>query len=87
LEQAAGHKRDYHVFMALANHIGHDKRGNTTYVRDRQGNEVVEEADEQVQERVNGRLVVSRQKTRRKVVDDNTQQIAEEFRAWLSQQD
>ena len=27
------------------------------------------------------------QKTQRKVVDDNTQQIAQEFRKWLSTQD
>lgn len=36
LETAAGRKNDYAVFMAVANHIGHDKRGNKTYVRDRQ---------------------------------------------------
>ena len=34
LERAAGTKTDYEVFMALANHIGHDKRGNETFVRD-----------------------------------------------------
>ena len=40
LEQAAGRKNDYNVFMAVANHIGHDKRGNKTYVRDKKGNEI-----------------------------------------------
>lgn len=28
LERAAGRKNDYSIFMAVANHIGHDKRGN-----------------------------------------------------------
>src|SRR4029077_17451259 len=45
VETAAGRINDYDVFLGLANHIGHDKRGNITYVRDSQGNEIVEEAE------------------------------------------
>lgn len=87
METAAGKMRDYQVFMALANHIGHDKRGNKTYVRDRKGNEIVEEAAEKVTEWENGVAVVKHLKTSRKVEDDNTLQIAQEFRKWLTQQD
>ena len=36
--------------MAVASHVGHDKRGNKTYVRDPKGNEVIEEAEELVKE-------------------------------------
>ncbi len=86
LETAAGRKNDYPVFMALANHIGHDKRGNATYVRDQRGNEIVEEVSEIIKEYENGRPVYKRQVIRKKVVDDNTQQIAEAFRKWLSEQ-
>jgi len=87
VERAADKINDYPVFMALANHVGHDKRGNTNYVRDRQGNEIVEECTEQVKEWDEGTPVYRRQTTRRKVLDDNTQQIAQEFRRWLSEQD
>jgi type I restriction enzyme M protein len=87
VETAAGKINDYPVFMAVANHVGHDKRGNKTYVRDRKGNEVVEEIEEIVKEWNNGTPVYHRQTTRRKVVDDNTIQIAQEFRQWLSEQD
>jgi type I restriction enzyme M protein len=87
LETAAGRMNDYDVFMAVANHVGHDKRGNRTYVRDRQGNEVVEEISERVKEYVNGVPTYKDQQVRRKVVDDNTQQIAKAFRAWLVTQD
>jgi type I restriction enzyme M protein len=87
LEQAAGRKNDYNVFMALANHIGHDKRGNETYVRDAQGNEIVEEIEETVKERVEGKPTYKRQTIRRKVIDDNTMQIAQTFRQWLCEQD
>ena len=37
VEAAAGRFNDYEVFMAVADHVGHDKRGNVTYVRDRHG--------------------------------------------------
>jgi len=87
LEEAAGKYRDYHVFMAVADHIGHDKRGNVTYVRDRAGNEIVEEVNENTKEYEDGKPVYRSQRTQRKVVDDNTLQIAQAFRTWLSEQD
>ena len=87
LERAAGRKNDYAVFMALANHIGHDKRGNKTYVRDAKGNEIVEAIDEIVKEYEDGQILYRRQKVNKKVVDDNLMQIAQGFRRWLSEQD
>ena len=87
LESAAGRLNVYEVFMGSADHIGHDKRGKVTYVRDERGNEIVEEREEPIKEYVDGRPVYSRQRIRRKVVDDNTLQIAQVFRAWLSEQD
>ena len=87
LEQAADRKNDYGVFMAVAAHIGHDKRGIRTYVRDAKGNEIVEEVVETIKEYENGQPVYKQQKTKRKVVDDNTMQIAQAFRRWLSEQD
>lgn len=87
IERAAGRKSDYNVFMAMANHVGHDKRGNKTYVRDKKGNEIAEEVEESVKEYADGKPVYRKQKIQRKVVDDNTQQIAQEFRRWLIEQD
>jgi type I restriction enzyme M protein len=87
VETAAGTINDYSVFMAVANHVGHDKRGNKIYVRDPKGNEVIEEAEELVKEWDNGTPTYQRQTTRKKVADDNTLQIAQEFRLWLSEQD
>ena len=87
LEAAAGQFKNYNVFMESAKHIGHDKRGNVTYVRDEKGNEIVEEREETIKEYVGGRPVYKKQRIRRKVVDDNTLQIAQAFRSWLSEQD
>lgn len=87
MEKAAGQMNDYRVFMAVANHIGHDKRGNTTYVRDPKGNEIVEEFVERTKEYEGGIPVIRNQRSQKKVLDDNTMQIAQEFRRWLSEQD
>lgn len=87
LETAANRKNDYNVFMAVANHIGHDKRGNRTYVRDKKGNEIVEEFEEETKEYVDSKPVYKKQKSQRKVADDNTIQIAQAFRKWLKEQD
>lgn len=87
VETAANKISEYEVFMAVANHIGHDKRGNVTYVRDRKGNEIVEEVEETLKEYDEGRPVYKKQRTQKKVIDDNTLQIAEAFRTWLSEQD
>ena len=86
LERAAGRKNNYEVFMALANRIGHDKRGNTTYVRDERGNEVVEKAQERVPEVREGVTAYKMLETAQKVVDDNTDRIAAVFRAWIANQ-
>ena len=85
LEKAAGKLEEYPVFMALANHIGHDKRGNKTYVRDSLGNEIIEEFDDRVRAHEDGQLIYKTQRVRKKVEDDNTLQIAEAYKQWLSQ--
>lgn len=87
VETAAGKKRDYDVFMALANHIGHDKRGNKTYVRDANGNEIVETRTERQQEVHDGKPVYKQIEVRQKAIDDNTLEIADAFLRWLAEQE
>lgn len=86
LEKAANKKGDYEVFMALANHVGHDKRGNKTFVRDENGNEIVVTREERVEEVRNGTPHYRAVEIKEKVEDDNTERIAELFRGWLIQQ-
>lgn len=87
IEEASPELTDYPVFMAVANHIGHDKRGNVTYVRDAAGNEIVEEVEEASKEYENGKPTYKVRRVLRKVIDDNTMQIAQAFRTWLAEQD
>jgi type I restriction enzyme M protein len=86
LEQAATTMNDYGVFMALANHVGRDKRGKETYVRDESGSDLIASTMERVREVHEGIPVYREIEVRRKVVDDNTTKIAELFQQWLSRQ-
>ena len=81
-ESAAGRINDYDLFMALADHVGHDKRGNTTYVRDEEGNEIVSVVTEKVVEVRDGTPAYKAVETLRKIVDDNTGEIARAYREW-----
>jgi len=87
LEAAAQKMNEYPVFMAIADSVGHDKRGNVTYVRDPHGNELMHEVEERVKDWVDGVAVYRREKRARKVIDDNTLQIAQEFQKWLVERD
>lgn len=40
-EEKSGVMADYNVFMAMVEKIGHDKRGNPTFKRDKEGNEIL----------------------------------------------
>lgn len=86
LERAAGGVGQYDVFMAVANHVGHDKRGNPIYVRDSEGNEVVKAARERIKEVHQGATIVREVETKAKVRDDTTGLIADAFREWLGHQ-
>lgn len=83
-EIAAGRIKDYDIFMAICDHIGHDKRGNAIYMRDDQGFELVQETQDAVTTSSEGDGEEQKHLAKERVVDDNTQQIAEEFQAWLS---
>jgi type I restriction enzyme M protein len=84
-ELASGKLFDYEVFMAICDHIGHDKRGNAIYVRDADGFEVVADvADAVTADTLDGALPEYHQ-ARERVLDDNTRDIAAAFQTWLSQ--
>lgn len=79
---AAGKIEDYEVFMAICDHIGHDKRGNAVYLRDDQGFEIVRETADAVTTAADGNDE-QRHLAKERVLDDNTGEIAGEFRSWL----
>ena len=84
-EAMQGGMMDYEIFMAQIHAIGHDKRGNVVYRRNADGEEILIPAEEDqaaILERTASGDAAVRPQPRRKVVDDDTPEIADEFLEW-----
>jgi type I restriction enzyme M protein len=75
-----GKEPNYPIFMAVAEKVGVDRRGNTLYVRTPAGDEVFEDNEETERIRVGGQLVTRTLRRKRKVVDDDLPKIADAYR-------
>lgn len=79
---------DYEIFMAQVQAIGHDKRGNTVYRRNEEGEEILVPADPEsvplIERTATGEGTV-RPLPRQKVEDDDTLLVADEFLVWKKQ--
>ena len=79
---------DYEIFMAQVKAIGHDKRGNTVYRRNEEGEEILVPADPEsipLIERTATGEGTARPLPRQKVEDDDTDFVADEFIDWKKQ--
>lgn len=84
-EAVAGSIRDYEIFMAQVEAIGHDKRGNRVFRRNADGEELlvpVEPGEITVLERTATGMPTARPMPRQKIVDDDTPAVASEFLLW-----
>ena len=84
-EAVAGQLRDYEIFMAEVNAIGHDKRGNKVFRRNEEGEEILVPAalgEIVVLERTARGRATARPQPRQKVLDDDTPAVATEFLTW-----
>lgn len=77
-EQLAG-IYPYNVFMATVEKVGHDKRGNATYLRDTLGNEILAEVSETVIDQSGKEKIVNRKE---RILDDQSVFIPEIFAEW-----
>lgn len=71
---------DYPVFMAVAERVGIDRRGNILYKRTPDGEEILESFEEVERIRIKGKDVTRTLKRQQKIVDDDLPLIAEAFR-------
>ena len=81
-EEKSGNMADYQIFMAMVEKIGHDKRGNPTFKRDQEGNEILisDTSSVLVQDEDNENIISHEQK--RKVEDDQTSDVPDVFAEW-----
>jgi len=74
---------DYPIFMAIAEQVGHDRRGVMVYRRDPDGFEVYEDEEIELEIRRDGELRVERRTVRRRQVADDLPVIADVYRQWV----
>ena len=80
--EALGGPADYPIFMAVAEKVGFDRRGNTLYKRSPEGEEITEARERTETATRNGRTVTRTLRRREKIVDDDLPVIAERYRAF-----
>lgn len=74
-----GNTKDYPVFMAVAEKVGYDRRGNTLYKRSPDGEEILEDVEEIERIRTNRSFVTRTLRRKRKKLDDDLPEIAKAF--------
>ena len=79
-----GQKQDYPVFMAVAEKVGFDRRGNTLYKRHPDGEEILQDRVVPERVRIGGKLETRILHRKERILDDDLPEIAKayaEFRA------
>ena len=74
-----GNKQDYPVFMAVAEKVGFDRRGNTLYKRQPDGEEILVDATFEEKVRIGGRLHVRTLHRKTRILDDDLPEIARAY--------
>ena len=85
IEQAAGRPNSYEVFMAMPRAVGHDRRGNTLYLRTPEG-DLIERAEPYsvFRQTPEGETIVETTNRQRTVKHDELPNVARQFREWVS---
>jgi type I restriction enzyme M protein len=81
-EAIAGAQPDYPVFMAVAEKVGIDRRGNLVYKRRPDGEVILQRQNEIEQIRVRGMDLTTQIRRLVRVVDDDLPEIAKAYKAF-----
>jgi len=84
--EALGGAEEYPVFMAVADKVGFDRRGNKLYKRTPDGEEIVEPRTYTERIRIGGRFVERTLTRSEKIEDNDLPVIAEKYREFLKEQ-
>jgi type I restriction enzyme M protein len=75
--------KPYNIFFAIADKIGHNKRGKTLFKRDKEGNELlVPETNGLLIDQISDGTVTYSNLPKRKIIDDQTDAVADAFLQW-----
>lgn len=83
-EETTGQMANYNIYMAIVDKIGHDRRGNTLFKRDNDGNEIMVPEKQNIYEldETSIGFETPQMESREKVVDDQTVLVPNIFRKW-----
>lgn len=81
--EALGKPAEYNVFMAVAEAVGHDRRGNAVYMRDADGAEVLFNEPKTILQRRGGRLRPTTMTIPEKRLDDDLPKISRAYVEFL----
>ena len=84
--EALGGAEEYRVFMAVADKVGFDRRGNRLYKRTPDGEEIVEPRRHSERIRIGGRIMERTLTRSEKIQDNDLPVIAEKYREFLKEQ-
>ena len=85
--EALGGTEEYPVFMAVAEKVGFDRRGNKLYKRTPDGEEIIELREYVERIRIGGEWVKRTLTRNEKVEDNDLPVIAEKYREFLKEYD
>ncbi|HSP14487.1 MAG TPA: N-6 DNA methylase [Thermoanaerobaculia bacterium] len=80
--EAMSGSRDYPVFMAVAEKVGFDRRGNALFKRSSEGEELTRDVEEVETITVSGRKVARTLRRKQKILNDDLPIIADRYRAF-----
>jgi type I restriction enzyme M protein len=80
--EAMSGTQDYPVFMAVAEKVGFDRRGNKLYKRSPEGEELSKAVEEIESITVGGRKVIRTLRRKAKIIDDDLPVIADRYRGF-----
>ena len=86
LEEQSGKMLPYEVFMAIAENVGHDKRGNTVYRRTPEGEVVVADVEKEIVGVVGKQKFKEITKISMPLENDDLPIITNSFKDWVKQQ-
>lgn len=80
-----GQKTDYPVFMAVAEKVGFDRRGNKLYKRHPDGEEILQDVTVEEKVRIGGSLQTRLLHRKERILDDDLPEIAKAYAAFRTQ--
>ena len=80
--EAVGGAADYPIFMAVAEKVGFDRRGNTLYKRSPEGDEIARDVERVETITVGGRKVARTLRRKERIPDNDLPEIAARYRAY-----